>query len=142
VQEVERRARAHPAAPALLRVLATVADLAAGADPGDPFAAEAAARYALYAGAAPAWAPERLRLMIGAAVFALAGGAGDYRALWIGHPSSALVGPGFRGTSRWDRFAIPAWAGRVVWRGAHLAAATLPAWRVARAARRLAGGGG
>lgn len=142
VEVVERRARAHPAAPALLRVLAVVAGLAAGRDPGDPFAAEAAARYALYAGAAPAWAPERLRLMMGSAVFALAGGGSDYRALWIGHPSSALVGPGFRGTSRWDRFAIPAWAGRVVWRSAHLAAATLVAWRVARAARRLAGGGG
>ena len=79
-------------------------------------------------------------MMAGSAAFALTEGEGAYRSLWIGGPSSAFVPPAFRGSTRWDRFALPAWAARVAWRSAHLAAATLPAWRVARAAREVAHG--
>jgi hypothetical protein len=139
LREVERRATAHPAARPLRATLAMVEALAAGADPGDPFRAVAAVRYAL--GAGKGWGPGRLGMAAASSAFALAEGGGAYRMLWVGSPASALVGPGFHGSTRWDRFALPAWGARVAWRTAHLALALPPAWRAARAARRLARGG-
>ena len=139
--EVERRAAAHPAARPLHDVLAMLAALAAGDGPGDPFRAVAAVRYALIAGAGKRWRVGRFGMAAAASAFALAEGGGAYRGLWLGSPASALARPGFRGTTRWDRFALPAWGARAAWRTAHLALAALPAWRAARAARRLARGG-
>ena len=133
LREVERRAASHPAARPLLAILAMTAALARGADVEDAFRAAAAARYGLSAGAG-----KRVGRMTGLAVFGLLEGDGAYRSLWMGNASSALVGPGFRGTTLLDRFALPAWAVRVAFRSARLAAATLPAWRLARAARRVA----
>jgi hypothetical protein len=138
LREVERRAAAHPAARPLRATLRMLEALAAGARPDDPFRALAAARYALVAGAGKRWGSGRFGMAAASSAFALAEGGGAYRGLWMGSPASALVGPGFRGSTRWDRFPLPAWGARVAWRMAHLAGAVVPAWRAARAARRLA----
>lgn len=140
LREVERRAAAHPAVRPLRATLGMAEALAAGADPGDPFRAVAAARFALMAGAGKRWGAGRFGMAAASSAFALAEGGGAYRGLWMGSPASALAGPGFRGSTRWDRFALPAWGARVAWRTAHLALALLPAGRAARAARRLARG--
>jgi len=141
LREVERRAAAHRAARPLRATLGMLEALTAGTDPGDPFCAVAAARYGLFAGAGKRWGAGRFGMAAASSAFALAEGDGAYRGLWMGSPASALAGPGFRGSTRWDRFALPAWGARVAWRTAHLALATLPAWLAARSARRLARGG-
>lgn len=86
--------------------------LVAGAHPDDRFRALAAARYAFIAGAGKRWTA-RMGVKAARATCALAEGDGAYRSLWVGSPRSALVGPSFRGSTRLDRFALPAWGLRV-----------------------------
>ncbi|MFL5541477.1 MAG: hypothetical protein ACJ8J0_20995, partial [Longimicrobiaceae bacterium] len=82
--------------------------------------------------------------LIGAAT-AFAAGGGEYRRLWAGGPTAVLTPQAFQGGHAIDRRA-PGLARllRKLQRGGILAAASLPAWRLARRAARLASrtGGG
>lgn len=118
LDEVRRRAAAHPAGGVMARALDAAGSLPSGAP--DRFAAEAALRY-LMAGR-HARLPRRLRPRLWHAAFALLEGGGEYRRLWFGSAASA----GGQGLLR------------LAWRGAPLAALTPLAASAVRAARRLA----
>lgn len=138
---VARRAAAHGSAAALTAMLRMARALAHGQAPGDPFPQAAALRYLLASGAAP-FAPATPRgLETTSAAAALV--SGMYLRRWFGEPSSVLTLPSARG-SRWldQRIPLLALPARAAWRGTRLALVTLPALRLARAARRLAAAAG
>lgn len=141
VETVAGRAAAHGSSTALLGVLGMARALAAGRVPADPFPQAAALRYLLASGAAP-FAPGTPRgLETTSAAAALVSGV--YLRRWFGEASSVVTLPSARG-SRWldQRLPLLALPGRAAWRGTRLALVTLPALRLARAARRLAAAAG
>jgi hypothetical protein len=131
--EVVAMLAGHPLAGPLGRALDAAADPARWAE---PFAAEAALRYALAVRYAHLLG-ERVGRWLSAAAYALLMGRGEYRRLWYGAPRSA-----------WGAGATPGGPGavdllrpaRFLWRGALLAAVTPFAVEAVRASRRLRAG--
>jgi hypothetical protein len=138
---IRSRAAAHPDAPPLLQALAAGEALAAGSVSADPFRASAALGYLVVAGASPAVHRGRFGIDLARAAYALVAGEGAYRRLWLSSPAGVRSLEEFGGVTWLDRTS-PAAARvlRIVQRAANTAAGTLPALRLARAARALADG--
>ncbi|HEU0298042.1 MAG TPA: nucleotidyltransferase family protein, partial [Longimicrobium sp.] len=136
--EVRRRVDGHPARDALRAAWEMAEALGSGRAPADGFRAMAATRVAMVAGAGERL-PEWLRMhAFFPSAFALAAGGREYRRLWRGTRASVLPDGGYRGDAWLDRrLPAAAWAARVAVRGARMAAAFPPAWRLHRQLRAL-----
>jgi hypothetical protein len=135
---VEARIAAHARAGLLGRMLAMARELAQGGAVEDRFVREAATAYLLYAFTLRHRPPPALLLALGRTAHSLASGAGEYGRLWVGSHVSAFS-RGYAGQRPIDRV-LPgvAYAGRSLWRAAHLAAAAVPGAWLAGTARALA----
>lgn len=138
--EIRARAGAHPDAPPLLRALAAGEALGRGEDRVDPFRTTTALGYLVAAGGGRTVYRGRFGIDLVRTAHALVAGEGAYRRLWLSSPSGVRSLEEFGGATWLDRVS-PAAARvlRIAQRAANTAAGTLPALRLARAARALAG---
>jgi hypothetical protein len=140
IREVEGRIPAHSHARTLERVLGMARALRLHARPVDHFAGVAAGHYLLRAHVASRGLPYPFVLALSSATFALIEGDGEYRRLWSAARALPDV-PSDYGSAAWleRRSRRLGRTARTALRVGGLASATLLAWPVAAAARRLAG---